>query len=165
MNMQTFTRRPVLTTNISTVLIGSAMIGTFVLVPQLAQLPKGGDVGLRALGHRGRPAARARRPRLAARRAARRPRGRAPRLEAAVPRRLRCSTATALLGLAFAHGSVALIIVWACVMFAGVGAAFAAIPNLIVTAVDEHETGEATGVEHDRCATSARPSARRSPAR
>jgi hypothetical protein len=45
MNMQTFTRRPVLTTNISTVLIGSAMIGTFVLVPHLAQLPKGGDVG------------------------------------------------------------------------------------------------------------------------
>ncbi len=40
---------------------------------------------------------------------------------------------------------MALIIVWACVMFAGVGAAFAAIPNLIVVAVDEHETGEATG--------------------
>src|SRR5919198_795973 len=35
----------VLTTNVSTVLIGSAMIGTFVLVPQLAQLPQGGDAG------------------------------------------------------------------------------------------------------------------------
>ena len=31
-------------------------------------------------------------------------------------------------------------------VFVGVGAAFAAIPNLIVGAVDEHETGEATGV-------------------
>ena len=28
----------------------------------------------------------------------------------------------------------------------GVGAAFASVPNLIVVAVDEHETGEATGV-------------------
>ena len=44
-NMKTFTRRPVLTTNISTILIGSAMISTFVLVPQLAQLPAGGEVG------------------------------------------------------------------------------------------------------------------------
>jgi hypothetical protein len=40
-----FVRRRMLTTNVSTVLIGSAMIGTFVLVPQLAQLPKGGDIG------------------------------------------------------------------------------------------------------------------------
>jgi hypothetical protein len=30
-------------------------------------------------------------------------------------------------------------------MSAGVGAAFAAIPNLILVAVDERETGEATG--------------------
>jgi MFS family permease len=48
-NMATFTRRAVLTTNISTVLIGSAMIGTFVLVPQLAQLPgDGAGFGLSA---------------------------------------------------------------------------------------------------------------------
>src|SRR3954447_18306568 len=40
-NMNTFTRRPVATTNLSTLLIGSAMISTFVLVPQLAQLPDG----------------------------------------------------------------------------------------------------------------------------
>ena len=44
-NMQTFARRPVLTTNIATLLIGSAMISTFVLVPQLAQLPEGGEIG------------------------------------------------------------------------------------------------------------------------
>jgi len=54
-------------------------------------------------------------------------------------------TACALLGLGLAHDSVAMIVVWCCVMSAGVGAAFAAIPNLIVSAVDEHETGEATG--------------------
>src|SRR5215216_6177917 len=44
-NMRTFIRRPVLTTNIATVLIGSAMISTFVLVPQLGQLPTGGEIG------------------------------------------------------------------------------------------------------------------------
>jgi hypothetical protein len=44
-NMRTFERRTVLTTNASTVLIGSAMVSTFVLVPQLAQLPEGGDGG------------------------------------------------------------------------------------------------------------------------
>jgi MFS family permease len=44
-NMATFVRRPVLTTNIATLLIGSAMISTFVLVPQLGQLPKGGEIG------------------------------------------------------------------------------------------------------------------------
>ena len=38
------------------------------------------------------------------------------------------------------------MILWCALMFAGVGAAFAAIPNLIVSAVDEHETGEATGI-------------------
>ena len=35
---------------------------------------------------------------------------------------------------------------WSSITSAGVGAAFAAIPNLIVVAVDERETGEATGV-------------------
>ncbi len=54
-------------------------------------------------------------------------------------------TAGTLLGLAFAHDSVGIVILWCALLFAGVGAAFAAIPNLIVSAVDEHETGEATG--------------------
>jgi hypothetical protein len=50
-----------------------------------------------------------------------------------------------LLGLAVAHDSVGLMILWSCVMSAGVGAAFASIPNLMVGAVDAGETGEATG--------------------
>src|SRR5207247_5888229 len=45
-----------------------------------------------------------------------------------------------------AHDSVGLVILWSCITSVGVGAAFAAIPNLIVGAVDVHETGEATGV-------------------
>jgi MFS family permease len=143
-NMRTFARRPVLTTNVSTVLIGSAMIGTFVLVPQLAQLPKAGGVGFGLSATEaglllvpgslvslliapivGRVGERV---------------GSKPAFFAGC-----VATAGALLGLALAHGSVALIVLWACGMSAGVGAAFAAIPNLIVVAVDEHETGEATG--------------------
>ena len=144
-NMQTFTRRPVLTTNISTLLIGSAMISTFVLVPQLAQLPKGGDVGF---GFSATQAGLLLAPgslvsllvapfvgRMGERRGSK-----LPFLAGCI------LTATALLGMALAHGSPALVILWCCVMSAGVGAAFAAIPNLIVVAVDEHETGEATGV-------------------
>jgi len=143
-DMKTFARRPVLTTNISTVLIGSAMISTFVLVPQLAQLPDGGAVGfglsateaglLLAPGSLlsllvapivGRVGER---------------RGSKPPFLAGC-----LITAGALLGMALAHDSVGLVVLWSCVMSAGVGAAFAAIPNLIVVAVDEHQTGEATG--------------------
>jgi MFS family permease len=50
-NMQTLARRPVLTTNISTLLIGSAMISTFVLVPHRDPLVRaavrGGRRGVR----------------------------------------------------------------------------------------------------------------------
>ena len=133
-----------LTTNVSTVLIGSAMIGTFVLVPQLAQLPQGGDAGF---GLSATQAGLLLAPgslvsllvapfvgRVGARHGSK-----PPFLAGCV------LTACALLGLALAHGSVAMIIAWCCAMSAGVGAAFAAIPNLIVSAVDAHETGEATG--------------------
>src|SRR5438067_540931 len=51
-----------------------------------------------------------------------------------------------LIGISRAADSVGLVILWSCITSAGVGAAFAAIPNLIVGAVDKHETGEATGV-------------------
>jgi MFS family permease len=47
--------------------------------------------------------------------------------------------------MSLAHDSVGLVILWSSITSAGVGAAFAAIPNLIVVAVDEHQTGEATG--------------------
>ena len=142
-NMRTFTQRPVLTTNVSTLLIGSAMISTFVLVPQLAQLPKdagfgfsateaglllapGGIVSMLVAPFVGK---------LGERRGSK-----LPFFGGAL------ITAAALFGLAAAHGTPALVVLWACLMSAGMGAAFAAIPNLIVGAVDEKETGEATGV-------------------
>ncbi|MDA0173913.1 MFS transporter [Solirubrobacter taibaiensis] len=145
-NMKTLARRPVLTTNISTLLIGSAMIATFVLVPQLAQLPDGGEgagFGLSAtqaglllapgsllslliapfVGKAGE------------------------RFGSKPPFLVGCLiVGGALLGMAFAHGSPAIVIVWCALLFAGVGMAFASIPNLIVNAVDSKETGEATGV-------------------
>jgi EmrB/QacA subfamily drug resistance transporter len=143
-NMQTFARRPVLTTNISTVLIGSAMISTFVLVPQLAQLPDGGEVGF---GLSATEAGLLLAPGSLVSLLVAPFVGRVgERMGSKPPFLIGCLlTAGALLGLALAHDSVGLVILWSCFMSAGVGAAFAAIPNLIVVAVDEHETGEATG--------------------
>jgi MFS family permease len=143
-NMRTLSRRPVLTTNISTLLIGSAMISTFVLVPQLAELPKGGEVGFGLSATEaglllvpGSVLSLLLAPLV----------GRlGERVGSKVPFLAGCVvTAGTLLGLALAHDSVGIVILWCALLFAGVGAAFAAIPNLIVGAVDEHETGEATG--------------------
>src|SRR6266508_3659311 len=145
-NMTTFVRRPVLTTNIATLLIGSAMISTFVLVPQLGQLPKGGEIGFGLsateaglllapgglvslliapfIGRIGERSSGSKAPFFAG-----------------------CLVvAGALLGLALAHDSVGLVVLWSCLVSLGSGAAFAAIPNLIVTAVSDRETGEATCV-------------------
>lgn len=144
-NMRTMARRPVLTTNLSTLLVGFGLFGTFVLVPQLAELPEatGYGFGLNAtvagllmapgglmmilvaplVGRIGEKSG------------------------SKLPLVVGCLVAAAgLVGMALAHSSIALIILWVCVLNAGVGAAFAALPNLIVQAVDAHETGEATGV-------------------
>jgi EmrB/QacA subfamily drug resistance transporter len=143
-NMHTFVRRPVLTTNISTVLIGSAMIGTFVLVPQLAQLPKSGGVGFGLSATEaglllvpGSLLSLLVAPLVG--RVGERYGSKPPFLAGCLV------TAGSLLGLGLAHDSIPLIVVWCTTLFAGVGAAFASIPNLIVSAVDAHETGEATG--------------------
>jgi EmrB/QacA subfamily drug resistance transporter len=144
-NMATFARRPVLTTNIATLLIGSAMISTFVLVPQLGQLPKGGEIGFGLSATEaglllapGGLASLLVAPLVG--RIGERSGSKAPFLAGCLV------VAGALFGLALAHDTVALVIVWSCLISAGSGAAFAAIPNLIVTAVSDRETGEATGV-------------------
>jgi MFS family permease len=143
--MTTFVRRPVLTTNIATLLIGSAMISTFVLVPQLAQLPEGGEIGFGLSATQaglllvpGSVLSLLLAPFI----------GRiGERYGSKPPFLAGCAVvAIALLGMALAHGSVLLVILWACLVSAGVGAVFAAIPTLIVNAVEARETGEATGV-------------------
>lgn len=143
-NVRTLARRPLLTTNISTVLIGSAMISTFVLVPQLAQLPAGGDVGF---GLSATEAGLLLVPGSLASLLVAPLVGRVGERHGSKPALLAgcLLAATALLGMTFAHDSVALVILWCTVMSAGIGAAFASIPNLVVAAVDQHETGEATG--------------------
>jgi MFS family permease len=45
-NMRTLGRPPVLITDLATLLVGFGLFGTYVLIPQLAELPTGGDVGL-----------------------------------------------------------------------------------------------------------------------
>jgi EmrB/QacA subfamily drug resistance transporter len=144
-NMATFVRRPVLTTNLATLLIGSAMISTFVLVPQLGELPKGDTIGfglsateagvLLAPGGLASLLVAPFVGRIGERRGSK-----APFLTGCLV------VAGALLGLALAHDTIAMVILWSCLVSAGSGAAFAAIPNLIVTAVSARETGEATGV-------------------
>ena len=88
------------------------MISTFVLVPQLAQLPEdaGFGFGLSATeaGLLLAPGGLVSLLRRAVRRQARR----APRLQAAVLRRLPRDR-VALLGMALAHGSPALVVLWA----------------------------------------------------
>jgi MFS family permease len=54
-------------------------------------------------------------------------------------------TATGLGLLAAAHGSLLEIVVFSLIMSAGIGLAFAAMPNSIIDAVPPEQTGEATG--------------------
>lgn len=146
-NMKTLAKRPVLTTNLSTLLIGSGMIGTFVLVPQLAQLPDVGG-GTAGFGLSATEAGLLLAPGGIASLFLAPLVGKAgERFGSKVPLFVgSLVTGGALLGMALAHGSPAIVILWCILLSAGVGAAFASIPNLVVNAVDSHETGEATGV-------------------
>ena len=144
-NMQTLGKPSVLTTNIATLLVGFGLFGTFILVPQLAGLPEGGEIGLGLTATEaglllapGSLVALLIAPFV----------GRlGERIGSKLPLLAGCAiAAAALVGMAFAHDSTDVLILWSCILSIGVGAAFAAIPNLIVDAVDEHETGEATGV-------------------
>lgn len=143
-NMPTFARRPVLTTNVSTILIGSTMVSTMILVPQLAQLPSGGEVGFGLSTTEGglllvpaslisllvAPIV----GRIGERRGSK-----LPFLAGCVV------TSSGLALLAFAHGSVVEVVLGCCLMAAGAGATLAAVPNLVIVAVDPRETGEAIG--------------------
>jgi MFS family permease len=135
---------PVLMTNLATLLVGFGMFGSFILIPQLAETPQssGYGFGLDATGAGllllpgslvmlfAGPVSGS----LGA------------RFGSKFPLALGCVLAAAGLGvLSFEHGSEGVVLAWAIVMFAGIGLAFSAMPNLIVQAVPPTQTGEAIG--------------------
>src|SRR3954469_12867796 len=145
LDMTTLARRPVLATNAATVFIGFAMFGSFVLIPQIAQVPESTGYGL---GHSAAVAGLLLLPstivmlfvaplsgRIGARRGSRGP------LIAGV-----LITGIALAFLAFAHLTAIELMIGSLLMGTGVGLAFAAMPNLIIEAVRQEQTGEATAV-------------------
>jgi EmrB/QacA subfamily drug resistance transporter len=137
-------RPPVLITNVATLLVGFGMFGSFVLIPTLAQAPTSTGYGL------GLDATRAGLLLV--------PGALAmlvfgplsgivgTRLGNKVPLAVGgFLTALGLALLAAEHGSQVEIIFFSLVMSAGIGLAFAAMPNLIIEAVSARQTGEATG--------------------
>src|SRR3954447_4320153 len=144
-NMRTLSRAPVLITNVATLLVGFGLFGTFILIPQIAELPAGADVGL---GLNATQAGLLMAPGGLMMLVAAPIVGRiGERIGSKPPLIVGCLLAAAgLLGMAVSHDHAIEIILWGMILNAGVGCAFAALPNLIVGAVDAHETGEATGV-------------------
>src|SRR4051794_15383268 len=144
-NMRTLGRPPVLITDLATLLVGFGLFGTFVLIPQLAELPTGGDVGL---GLNATQAGLLMAPGglmmlIAAPIVGRVSERHGSKLPLVVGSLL---AAAGLAGMALAHDSAVLIILWGAILHTGIGCAFAALPNLVIAAVEPHETGEATGV-------------------
>jgi MFS family permease len=145
LDMATLSRRPVLATNAATAFIGFAMFGSFVLIPQIAQVAESTGFGL---GVSGTVAGLLLLPstavmlvvaplsgRIGGRRGSK-----GPLVAGAL------ITGAALGLLAVAHGSELELMAGAALMGTGVGFAFAAMPNLIIEAVRQEQTGEATAV-------------------
>jgi MFS family permease len=143
-NIATLTKTPVLMTNIATLLVGFGMFGSFILIPQLTEASTATGYGFGASAtHAGLlmlPGALVMlvmgpiSGMIGERRGSRIPLG----LGAGV-------AAAGLLLLGLSHGTQVEVLVFTTVLFAGIGLAFAAMPNLIVDAVTPAETGEATG--------------------
>jgi MFS family permease len=137
-------RPPVLMTNVATLLTGFGMFGSFILIPQLAEAPLSSGYGFGAdateaglllvpgaftmllagplsgvLGNRFG--------------------SKIPLAAGGV------MTALALVALSVVHQTEAQVVALAIFMNCGIGLAFAAMPNLIVDAVPQEQTGEATG--------------------
>jgi EmrB/QacA subfamily drug resistance transporter len=143
-DIDALTRRPVLITNVATLLVGFGMFGSFVLIPTLAEAPTSTGYGLGLDATRAgvllMPGAFAMLifgP-----------------LSGIVGTRYGNKvplaaggflTALGLGLLAASHASQLEIIAFSLVMSAGIGLAFAAMPNLIIEAVPARQTGEATG--------------------
>jgi EmrB/QacA subfamily drug resistance transporter len=135
---------PVLMTNIATLLVGFGMFGSFILIPQLADAPTStgygfgssatgggllllpGSLFMLVLGPLSGVVG--------------------SMLGNKVPLAIGgFLTAAGLALLSAFHGTPLEVVTFSTVMCAGIGFAYAAMPNLIIEAVPPHQTGEATG--------------------
>lgn len=143
-DIETLRRPPVLVTNVATMLVGFGMFGTFILIPQLAEASESTGYGFglsaTAAGVLMLPSALAMlfvgpvSGILGA------------RMGNKVPLTLGAiATAAGLILMGFMHGSELEILVFNTITSIGIGLAYAAMPNLIVDAVPQERTGEATG--------------------
>ena len=143
-DIASLTRAPVLITNIATLLVGFGMFGSFILIPTLAQAPRSsgygfgsdathagllllpGSLAMLVLGPLSGVVG--------------------SRLGNKVPLTVGGFVTSLGLGLlALAHSTQLEVLSFSILMSAGIGLAFAAMPNLILEAVPAHQTGEATG--------------------
>jgi MFS family permease len=137
-DIETLVRPPVLMTNVSTLLVGFGMFGSFVLIPQLAEANFGLDAtGAGLLLLPGSLVMLLAGPISGAL---------GERYGSKLPLALGGMIAAAgLLMLGLDHGSQGAVLGWAILMSTGIGLAFSAMPNLIVRAVAATQTGEAIG--------------------
>lgn len=144
-DMRMMRDRAVLTTNLTALLVGFGMFGSFILIPQFVQIPTSAGFGFAAsvteAGLYMLPSAATM---LVA----------APlagwlggRIGSKLPLQLGTAiAATAFVFLALVHGEPWSIYVGTSLLGLGVGFSFASMANLIVEAVDQTKTGVATGI-------------------
>lgn len=144
-HIPTLMKPTVAMSNLSTLLVGFAMFGSFILMPQLLQAPRGTGYGF---GYSATQAGLVMAPGSLLSLGAGPLSGYlAVRLGAKVPMAagsLMASVGLALVGLR--HGSLAEVMSFSLISSFGLGLVFAAMPNLIVEAVPSEMTGQATGV-------------------
>jgi EmrB/QacA subfamily drug resistance transporter len=144
-DMRMMRRRPVLTTNLTGLLIGFGMFGSFIIIPQLVQLPKSTGFGF---GASVTEAGLFLLPSTAAMLFAGPVAGvLGTRFGSKVPLiagTLFCAVSFAFLAVEHEHRWA--IYCASALMGLGIGFAFASMANLIVEAVDQLETGVATGM-------------------
>ncbi len=144
-DMRVMRQRGVWTTNLAAALLGSGMYSGFVLIPQFAETPASDGFGF---GSSVTGAGLLMVPMTAAMLATG---ALAGRIELRFGSRLALlagtiATAGAFLLLTLAHTTHGEFVVAGLLMGAGIGLAFAALPNLIVEAVPADQTGVATGI-------------------
>lgn len=144
-DMRILALRPVLLTNIATLLVGFSMFAGFMLVPQFVQMPTSTGFGF---GVTATIAGLVILPSTIATLVAAPLAGRVGAVRGSKGPLVvgALITAVSLVLYAAVHGSVAVLLVWAAAQGFGVGLAFAAMPNLIIEVVPQTQTGEATAV-------------------